>query len=285
MEALIARDPLAGGFDPAALRIPIIYLWRHARLPDLADPQRFTELVQLRKLHDRDPMMPRLADKVGVKQLVADRIGDEWIVPTLWHGTTLPERPQWPQPFVVKSRHGCNQCAFVRSGGATGWRALRRRASRWVRGGYAGCGWLDEWGYRGIPRGLLVEPFIGAGGRLPIDYKLYVFGGRVEYVQVHLDREHRHRWVVFDRDWRRVSSDRGDHPRPPASLARMIEAAEALAARFDFVRIDMYDIDGRPRFGEMTFYPGSGLDPFDPVGLDTEMGRLWLAARARPVAA
>lgn len=285
MEASITADPFPGGFDFARLRIPLIYLWRHARLPDLASPQRFTELVQLRKLHDRDPMMPQLADKVGVKQLVADRIGQDWIIPTLWHGPALPERAGWPRPFVVKSRHGCNQCAFVRPGDATRWRALRRRADRWVRNGYAGSSWLDEWGYRQIPRGILVEPFIGAGGALPIDYKLYVFGGRVAFVQVHLDREHRHRWMVFDRDWRRISCDRGDNPPPPPSLARMIEAAEALAGRFEFVRVDMYDVGGRPLFGEMTFYPGSGLDRFDPVGLDIDMGQLWLAARSssRPV--
>lgn len=58
----------------------------------------------------------------------------------------------------------------------------------------------------------------------------------------------------------------------------MIEGAEALAHDLDFVRIDFYEIDGRPRFGEMTFYPGSGLDPFDPAELDIIMGALWLSA-------
>ena len=60
----------------------------------------------------------------------------------------------------------------------------------------------------------------------------------------------------------------------------MIASAETLAAGFDFVRVDLYEIDGRPLFGEMTFYPGSGLDRFAPVTLDDRMGRDWARARA-----
>ena len=68
---------------------------------------------------------------------------------------------------------------------------------------------------------------------------------------------------------------------PPASLHRMLEAAERIAAEFDFARVDFYEVDGQPRFGEVTFYPGSGLDPFDPPQLDLAMGALWLSARSR----
>lgn len=141
--------------------------------------------------------------------------------------------------------------------------------------------WLDEWGFRDIERGLLVEPFVGDGESLPVDYKFYVFHGRVEAVQVHLDREHDHRWLLFDRDWHRLSSaTRDPDPAPPATLSRMIAGAETLARGFDFVRVDFYDTGPVPRFGEMTFYPGSGLDPFDPPSLDLELGRLWLARQA-----
>ena len=61
----------------------------------------------------------------------------------------------------------------------------------------------------------------------------------------------------------------------------MVAAAEKLGAGFDFVRVDFYEVGGRPLFGEMTFYPGSGLDKFAPVTLDTELGKLWLAAGGR----
>lgn len=262
------------------LRINLTYLFRHGRLPDLASPRLFNELVQVRKLTDRDARFPRLADKVLVKRFVADRLGEGWVVPTLWHGAELPAAAAWPAPFVVKSRHGCNQRIFLRSNDYD-WSSVVRRTNGWTAGRYGF--WLDEWLYGQIEPGILVEPFIGNGRELPVDYKLFVFGGRVEYVQVHLDREHRHRWLVFDRSWTRLTPGSHDSElRRPTSLSRMIEAAESLARGFDFVRVDMYDVEGRPIFGEMTFYPGSGLEPFDPPSLDAAMGAHWLAALAEP---
>ena len=257
-------------------RIGLTYLWRHRRLMNLRAPARFTDLVQHRKLFNRDPRLPALADKVRVKDHVARVLGPGWVIPTLWHGTRLPERHDWPLPFVVKSRHGCNQHAFVRDG-SEDWDAIRNVAARWSRRRYGA--WLDEWLYAHVPRGVVVEPFVGDDGRLPIDYKLFVFGGRVQYVQVHLAREHAHRWVVFDRDWRPVSPA-SDMPPPPATLPAMIAAAEELARPFDFVRVDFYEARGRPLFGEMTFYPGSGLHPIEPASLDFAMGAHWLAAQS-----
>ena len=60
----------------------------------------------------------------------------------------------------------------------------------------------------------------------------------------------------------------------------MVSAAAALARGHEFVRVDFYEAGGRPLFGELTFYPGSGLDPFDPVALDRVMGEHWRRARA-----
>jgi hypothetical protein len=255
------------------LGVCLTYFWRHGRIPNLAKPMLFTELVQHRKLYDRDRTMPLMADKVKAKDFVANILGPEWVVPTLWNGTVLPSAPQWPTPFVVKSRHGCNQVAFVRYGNES-WLKIRTRARCWLESTYGR--WLGEWLYRHIEKGVLVEPFIGDGYILPIDYKFYVFGGRVEYIQVHLNREHAHRWILFNRLWQRVSSQTSDpDPLAPISINAMMNAAERLGQQFDFVRIDFYEIDGAPLFGEMTFYPGSGLDPFDPVSLDTEMGAFW----------
>lgn len=286
MSAVLALGRDAAGSGSAQLRatsapslsmlarVNLAYLWRHRRPLDLHNPRRFTELVQWRKLYDSDPRLPLLIDKVNVKRVVARQLGEEWVTPTLWSGLSLPSAPYWSKPFVVKSRHGCNQRRFVRRG-TEDWASIRRDSAKWMRRDYGLL--LDEHGYRGIPRGLLIEPFVGEGGTLPIDYKLYVFHGQVSFIQVHLAREDNHRWLVFDRYWRRVSSLTADSdPHPPASLARMIEGAEVLGRGFDFVRIDFYEVGDRPRFGEMTFYPGSGLDPFDPPELDLTMGALWL---------
>lgn len=268
------RAPDSFPDDPLArLRIRLTYCWRHRRLPDLANPTRFTELVQLRKLRDRDPRMPEMADKIAVKSLVAARLGREWVIPLLWSGTELPLDLPRQGPVVIKSRHGCNQNAFVRND--RDWRAARLAAERWMRRDYGR--WLDEWLYAHVPRGLLIEPFVGAGGDLPVDYKVFVFGGQATHVQAHLDRARNHHWVVHDTDWRPIAGDAPQVPRPTA-LPAMIAAAETLAAGFDFVRVDFYQPGAQPLFGEISFYPGSGLYPLHPPELDAEMGRSWLDA-------
>ena len=239
----------------------------------LGRPRRFTEFVQRRKLLDRDPRIPLMIDKVAVKAFVAATLGKAWVTPTLWSGDILPDQPIFPKPFVVKSRHGCKQHRVVRDG-SNDWDAVRLAAAEWIRRPYGS--WLDEWGYRDVPRGLLIEPFVGDGPSLPIDYKFYVFHGRVEAIQVHVERETFHRWVLFDRNWRGMSTNSdGLDVLPPANLPLMIEGAEALGREFEFVRVDLYDAGIVPRFGEMTFYPGSGLDPFDPPQLDVVLGEYW----------
>ena len=263
------------------LKLGLTHLWRNRHWPDLEEPTTFNELVQARKLQDRNPLLPLLADKVRVKDYVARRLGDDWVIPTLWHGTELPESPDWPLPFVLKSSHASCQCAFVRTEGED-WPRIRRRAHRWLRSSYGGI--LDEWLYGKIEPQLLVEPFVGNGRSLPTDYKFFVFGGRAEFIQIDTDREHAHKRAIFDRDWRRLPvelqypQERREIPRP-ASLASMIEAAETLSRCFDFVRVDLYEVGGRPLFGELTFYPGSGLDRFRPAAFDRLFGSCWLEAR------
>ena len=258
------------------VRIGLTYLWRHRRWPDLRRPRRFTELVQQRKLEDRNPLLPVWVDKISAKQQAARLLGEQWIIPTRWTGSALPAGPPAPFPFILKASHGCNQNMVCHD--AADWRAARRRAAGWTRRAYGL--WLDEWAYRALPRGYIVEPFLGSGDRLPVDYKIYVFGGHAVLVQVHLDRGRNHRWTLYDRAWTQVSMP-DEAPSPaPANLDRMLAAAETLARPFDFARIDFYEIDGQPKFGEVTFYPGSGLDPFDPPELDRHIGALWLAAIA-----
>ncbi|MEO6248594.1 MAG: ATP-grasp fold amidoligase family protein [Sphingomicrobium sp.] len=251
------------------------YWWRHGRLPDLDAPRRFTEWVQWRKLNERSLVLAAMTDKRKSKALVRAILGEEWIVPTLWQGRAAPEIPPWPTPFVIKSSHGCNQYAIIRDA-ARDWPAALVRSREWTRSRYGV--WLDEWLYSRSAPGLIVEPFIGQGEVPPKDYKLYVFNGVVAIVQVHSGRMTNHQWVQYDRHWGMVSN--GTPVVRPEGLAAMIEAAEALGRGHDFLRVDFYDMPGQPLFGEFCLYPGSGLDPFDPVELDVMLGAKWRAARA-----
>jgi len=134
--------------------------------------------------------------------------------------------------------------------------------------------------YSKITPQILIEPFINDIRELPIDYKFWVFNGRVEFVQVDVDREHDHKRSFYDREWRKMPFSIG-HPSiveeipEPKSLKIMIDAAELLSENISFVRVDFYEVSGKPLFGEMTFYPASGIKQFDPPEYDKIIGNMW----------
>lgn len=237
-------------------------------------PQRFTEWVQWRKLNDRRYWLAALTDKSHAKEVARARLTPDLVIPTLWLGQELPKIAPWPMPFIVKANHGCGHYIVVRT--ATDYVRARSVAPGWLVRSYGA--WLDEWHYGAARRLLLVEPYIG-GVVLPIDYKVFVFGGRAAVVQVHVGRGGRHRWSQFDRDWTALSDNPIPAP-PPARLAEMLDAAEAMAGALDFLRVDFYCEGDRLAFGECCLYPGSGLDPFTPDALDLTLGEYWSAARS-----
>jgi hypothetical protein len=260
--------------------LAIIYFRAHGRWPNLRTPKTFNEKIQYRKLHQHDERFVRLADKALVKEYVTKRLGSDWVIPTLWSGSALPPRDErlWPIPFVLKATHGSSTNLFVRSEAEKNWSATERLAESWLTMTYGT--WAREWLYTKIEPRLLVEPFINFDTTLPLDYKFFVFHGRVAYIQVDTDREHDHRRAVYTRDWQPVDVRFGvdrpvSQPARPQTLEAMLRAAETLGAEFDFVRVDFYEVNGRPLFGEMTFYPDSGLGTFTPPSFDTELGALW----------
>lgn len=258
------------------LRLRTIYWWRHGLVPDLDRPVRFTEWVQWRKLYDCSNALAKLTDKLAAKDHAVARIGRDLSVPTLWSGTRLPRDPPAALPLLVKANHGCNQYRVIRT--AADWRRARRRSAGWIRRTYGA--WLDERAYRWARRLLLVEPFLGGDGApLPVDYKVYVFGGQAALVQVHEARATRRCWTQFDLGWNRIGGAESS-ARPPLNFAAMLHGAEACARGTDFLRVDFYEVDGRLWFGEYCLYPGSGLDPFQPDSLDFDLGRLWASARS-----
>ena len=272
MNALALAPPLSIALPAphwARWRVAVAYRWRHGRWPDLDAPTRFTELVQWRKLNDRRHALALMTDKAHAKAIAEARLGAERSIPTLWLGETLPAIAPWAMPFIVKANHGCGQFVVVRT--AADYSRAKGAAAGWIKRAYGG--WLDEWHYGAARRLVLVEPYIG-GAELPLDYKVYVFGGRAEVVQVHEGRGARHRWSQFDLDWQPLSID-PIAVAAPDCLSEMISAAEAMGEGEAFVRVDFYCEGGALKFGEYCLYPGSGLDPFTPDQLDVDLGALW----------
>jgi hypothetical protein len=263
----------------ARVRVTITFAWRHGYMPNLARPQVFNEWVQWRKLYDRDLALAALTDKQYAKAVAADRIGPSLVIPTLWFGDRLPPVAPWPMPFIVKANHGCRQFVVVRSD--HDWRLAKREAPEWLARTYGT--WLDEWHYKCARRALLVEPFVGPDEGLPVDYKVFVFGGVAEFIQVHLDRHFDHRWIYFNSSWERLTSTGAEDIQRPAWLAEMLNAAELMAQDRDHLRVDFYEVKDGFRFGETCLFPGSGLDRFDPASLDLAFGRFWTESRSTAV--
>ena len=219
--------------------------------------------------------MAFLTDKAHAKSIAETRLGPDFIIPTLWLGLHLPEVAPWRMPFVVKANHGCNQFVVVRTD--ADYTRARKVAPRWLEKTYGV--WLDEWHYGAARRLILVEPYVG-GAQLPLDYKVYVFGGRAEIIQLHTGRGDRHRWTQFDRNWHPLSKQPTDLA-PPPRLADLLAGAEEMARDRDFVRVDFYCEGNSLLFGEYCLYPGSGLDPFKPDSLDLMLGKRWAESLRR----
>jgi hypothetical protein len=249
--------------------------------PDLATPQSFNEKINWRKLYQRDPRFTLFSDKFAVKDVVSRIVGPRCAPETLWLGSDPAALPfdRLRPPYVIKPTHGWGGHVFVR--GEIGGRgpeiveAMRRLMS------INHAAKHREWGYRHIPPRVMVERMIEtADGKLPNDYKFYVYHGQVHFINVDIDRYSGHWRTVHDRDWRILPVMLG-HPAPavaparPARLAEMIAMAEAIGAAFDFVRIDLYDAPAGILFGEATFYPGAGLMAFEPAAWDRIFGAPW----------
>jgi hypothetical protein len=141
---------------------------------------------------------------------------------------------------------------------------------------------LKEWAYTQARRCLIVERRVPGlqDGTPPWDYKFYVFGGRIGLIQVDSGRHtDDHRRSLYSREWTRKFRDTGIYATPdtprPAQLDRMIAAAELLGGPFDYIRVDLYATETDVYFGELTPYPGSGLEKLEPPEAEYELGALW----------
>lgn len=251
------------------------------RWPQIDKPQTFNENLLTYKFASRgDPRFTTMVDKIDAKPAVAEMIGEKYIIPTLWHGTDVEQLRQQnlSMPYVIKGSHGWAQNYFVRSGADLDWPKIEAMARRWLSERHGRRS--REYPYLALEPRILVEPFIGSGGVLPVDYKLFTFAGKVAFIQVDEGRETEHTRTMFTPEWKplpaRLLYPNIPHEvQPPVTLPLMLASAEKLGKEFPFARIDFYDVDGAMYFGEMTFFPEGGNGRFQPDSFDRELGELW----------
>lgn len=265
---------------PMSWRRRARYLRVFGRLPDLRTPRRFTEKVTWRILRDRRDVLLGTCDKLQMKAHAVRTAPPGVRVPaTLWQGTRLADLAdladvELTEHWVLKPNHRSGLVLFgqgrpdvdVLAQQTDGWLATEE----WTVGG--------EWAYSQAVPALVVEERIGDTEAHLTDYKFYVFDGVVRLVQTDTDRFGEHGCRLYSPTWEYVGATRrfptgAEVPRP-ALLAEMVEAAAAVGAGFDFMRVDLYEHDGEIWFGELTPYPGSGLVELDDA-VDRRLGSWW----------
>lgn len=250
---------------------------------DLVNPTRYTEKIQWAKLYNRDPRRSLLSDKLRVRDWVSSKIGNEYLIPLLgsWRSTEDIDFSYLPDSFVLKTNNSSGTNIIVSDKTLIDTSKVRRRLNAWLK---RDLGWYYfEMQYVGIQPMILAEKYMvdEHEGRDLRDYKFLCFDGEPFFVWVDLDRSGNHRRVVLNMDWEPQPWVMNDYPRydglveRPECFEEMIAIARSLSEGFDHVRVDMYVIDDKPYFGEMTFTSASGFGRFHPDEYDQIIGSLW----------
>ena len=263
---------------------------RHTGYPlNLDNPTTWNEKLTARKLNPAFIEALFLQDKYASREFVKERVGEKYLV-NLYDITDSPEKidsSRYPSRFVLKATNSCGASSiFIHDDpdpcpvelAKEKARAIYQKHDTMFNRFYY---YSNEWWYGEIPTRLMVEELLSDGcGVVPLDYKFFVFHGRVHFIQIDFGRFTNHTRALYDRDWKKLDVRLGYPPGPgkerPVNLDEMIKVAETIAAEYHFLRVDLYNInDEEIRFGELTIAPSLGHSKIEPVSFDHYMGSLW----------
>jgi hypothetical protein len=223
-----------------------------------------------------NPVFTQLADKYAARAYVRAKVGEQHLINLLWDGADPSAIPfdNLPAEYVIKTNHGSGQILVVR--GEAERTDIINKLSDWLNSNYYWGG--REYQYYHIqPRILIEELLRNQDGSGLLDYRFWCFGGSPEVIQVD-NRAHDinpffdTKWNLLDLHYREGAS------RPalqrPSNFEQMLSIAAQLSAGFDFVRVDLYNVDGNVYFGEFTFTPAGSLK-FRPESWDLKLGEKW----------
>lgn len=269
------------------------YRVRMGRKLDLEDPRLFSEKLQWLKLHDHNPLYTRLVDKYRVREYIAEKVGEEYLIPLLgvWDDPDAIDFDALPDQFVLKCNHnsGTGMC-ICRDKSRLDVDAVRKKLRKGLEENfYMRC---REWPYRDVPRKIIAEKLMAQREDVRFeagldDYRFYCFHGEPRLVYMYQSgglgsgsKPGIASCDIFDPEWnhmpfRQKSPNAPTPPRAPANLEKMAALSRKLSEGQIFMRVDFYEIDGKLYVGELTLYPGGGFAPFYPAEWDGEIGT-WL---------
>ena len=248
---------------------------------DLQHPETYNEKLQWLKLYDRNPEYTGMVDKYEVKQYVAEKIGSEYIIPTLgvWEKVEDIDFDALPERFVLKCTHDSGGLVICKNKSKLDVAKAKKKLNKSLKNNFYYVG--REWPYKNVKPRIIAEAYMedAATGELR-DYKFYCFSGTPKAVLIARDRHkvnEEAKYDFYDMNFQHLDFKRGhgnskQHLDQPETFVQMQELAGKLAQGLPHVRVDFYEVDGKNYFGELTFYPGNGMVRFEPAEWDYTFG-------------
>ena len=248
---------------------------------DLKNPKTYNEKLQWMKLYDRDPRYNMLVDKYEVRAWVAEHIGQEHLIPCLgvWDKFEDIDFDKLPDQFVLKGTHDSGSVIICRDKSKLDRAALKKHFDAALRDNQYWGG--REWAYKDVKGRIIAEEFMiddsGVGLK---DYKFFCFDGQVKAMFIATDRGVEGEDVkfdFFDKEFNHLPFRHGHEnakitPPKPEGYEEMVALAEKLSKGLRHARVDLYNINGKIYFGEITFYHHCGFVPFEPAEWDDIFG-------------
>lgn len=269
-------------FVPDKPMLKMQYRIKCGRKLNLKDPKRYTEKLQWYKLYYRNPVMQQCADKYAVREYVrAKGLGS--ILNDLYAVFETPGDicfDNLPDQFVLKLSNGSSTNLLVEDKHQLNLEQVKEQFRNFYAQSGASAG--REWVYTtDKPPVIVAEQYLrdptNENGALR-DYKILCFNGEPEYI-ICVDGRYTDHYchVIYDREWNKQQVQIGESSfaaeyEKPDNLAQMLQIARILSADFPAARIDLYSIEGKIYFGEITFFPWSGYMKFEPDSFDLALG-------------
>ncbi|EOU1884068.1 MAG: ATP-grasp fold amidoligase family protein [Clostridium perfringens] len=259
------------------------FKFRMGKKLNLKNPKTFNEKIQYLKIFDQNPEYTKLVDKYEVKKYVAEKIGEEYIIPTIGSWCNVDEI-DWdilPDKFVLKSTHDSGGLVICKNKKKLNVKKAKQKLNNSLNNDY----YLmhREWPYKNVYRRIIAEKYMEDRETKELrDYKFFCFNGKVKVFKIDFDRQINHRANYYDKDGNIITLGETVCPQDfereiklPNNLDKMEELAEKLSAGYPFLRVDFYEVNGKIYFGELTFYPATGMGKFTSDEWDYKLGE-WI---------
>ncbi|MGN0354886.1 MAG: ATP-grasp fold amidoligase family protein [Muricoprocola sp.] len=263
--------------------VPLIYHGKVGEKLDLHNPVTFNEKLQWLKVYDHNPLYTKLVDKHEVRKYVEQWLGKEYLIPEIgiWESPEEIDFSILPSQFVIKCTHDSGSTIVCRNKDNLNKEDVIAQLNQRMRKSHYWIG--REWPYKNVKPRIIAEKFMGVEQESRLtDYKFYCFNGEPKflYISIGLENHETAQISFFDLNGKLMPFARADFRRleieleMPSKFKEMIEIARKCAKQVasDFLRVDLYQINGQIYFSEFTFTPCSGYMEFVPKEYDRIIG-------------